>query len=624
MRRRRSPMRPRPSLTDGELATFDPAEVDVAACPPMYKSEGEALFNMGYDDGFAGGAYSCGRCHTKGWSYGEKAADGTGAFGPALTNVAASVPGRLTRPEGSDRLRLHGLRPGNPLRPDGSGNRAHAGLLHHPWLQDQPRERRGRHRALGGRHPSTTAPCSPRSRSAPSWSTNGALLVISLLAALSWDPGFRGLLTVVVAVAILCGSVFLILATNTGARLGFLLALTGFCGWMFVMGIIWSLYGIGWKGDSPTWKVVDVVRSEPGSGEVSSGLEAADIPTPARRDSPTRSTPRRRRCVPRRLPRRAARSHPRRPRHGRGPGAALQEQINEQVAPWRILETSNKYTGETQAVVAAALGPERPGRLRIGLGLPWSSSHSSPAASRAGPTTASLGRISYKVTSTAQRASARPFYAAIQLQEVIPQETKPGQAPPAPVRNEDSDDRHRRLEARRRPPPASAPDGDDLPHGRHHRRALLHAPPSRQARRGTARRGGGSQLTVGQYLPIVVMLVLGVTFAGVSLVMSKLVSPKRPSASKAAPYECGIVPRQEPPERFPVRFYLVAMIFIVVDIEIIFLYPYVIIHGRARHVRAGRDARVRPAGVRLVRLPHRQRRPRLGPAPAAPPGPTLP
>ena len=83
---------------------------------------------------------------------------------------------------------------------------------------------------------------------------------------------------------------------------------------------------------------------------------------------------------------------------------------------------------------------------------------------------------------------------------------------------------------------------------------------------------------MGQYLPILVMLVLGVVFAGASLVMSKLVSPKRPSAAKAAPYECGIVPRQEPPERFPVRFYLVAMIFIVFDIEIIFLYPYAVIH----------------------------------------------
>lgn len=83
---------------------------------------------------------------------------------------------------------------------------------------------------------------------------------------------------------------------------------------------------------------------------------------------------------------------------------------------------------------------------------------------------------------------------------------------------------------------------------------------------------------MGQYLPILVMLILGAGFAGSSLVMSRAVSPKRPSAAKSAPYECGIVPRDEPPERFPVRFYLVAMIFIVVDVEIIFLFPYAVIH----------------------------------------------
>ena len=83
---------------------------------------------------------------------------------------------------------------------------------------------------------------------------------------------------------------------------------------------------------------------------------------------------------------------------------------------------------------------------------------------------------------------------------------------------------------------------------------------------------------MGQYLPVLVMLVLGAVFAVASLVMSGLVSPKRPSAAKAAPYECGIVPSQAPPERFPVRFYLVAMIFIVFDIEIIFLYPYAVIY----------------------------------------------
>lgn len=82
-------------LSEAELAEFDAATVDTESCPPMYESEGEALFNMGYDDGFAGGAYSCGRCHTKGWSYGEKQSDGGGAFGPPLTNVLAQFPGTM-------------------------------------------------------------------------------------------------------------------------------------------------------------------------------------------------------------------------------------------------------------------------------------------------------------------------------------------------------------------------------------------------------------------------------------------------------------------------------------------------------------------------------------------------
>src|SRR5215213_9257382 len=80
-----------------------------------------------------------------------------------------------------------------------------------------------------------------------------------------------------------------------------------------------------------------------------------------------------------------------------------------------------------------------------------------------------------------------------------------------------------------------------------------------------------------QYLPLLVMLILATLFAGLSIVASKLLGPKRPTVAKSAPYECGIVPDREPPERFPVRFYLVAMIFIVFDIEIIFLYPWAVI-----------------------------------------------
>ena len=84
---------------------------------------------------------------------------------------------------------------------------------------------------------------------------------------------------------------------------------------------------------------------------------------------------------------------------------------------------------------------------------------------------------------------------------------------------------------------------------------------------------------LGQYLPIVVLLILAVLFAALSFVASRLLAPRSPNDRKAAPYECGIIPGRETPERFPVRFYLVAMIFIVFDIEIIFFYPWAIAHG---------------------------------------------
>lgn len=82
------------------------------------------------------------------------------------------------------------------------------------------------------------------------------------------------------------------------------------------------------------------------------------------------------------------------------------------------------------------------------------------------------------------------------------------------------------------------------------------------------------------YLPIFLLIVVGVAFASLSFVASKLLAPQRPTAAKQAPYECGIQPDREPPNRFPVRFYLVAMIFIVFDIEVIFLFPWAVVENQ--------------------------------------------
>jgi NADH-quinone oxidoreductase subunit A len=76
------------------------------------------------------------------------------------------------------------------------------------------------------------------------------------------------------------------------------------------------------------------------------------------------------------------------------------------------------------------------------------------------------------------------------------------------------------------------------------------------------------------YLPILCMIVLVVLFVLVSFLASKFLGPRRPTSAKEAPYECGIVPEYEPAERFPVKFYMVAMAFIVLDVEIVFLYPF--------------------------------------------------
>src|SRR5688500_15558509 len=76
------------------------------------------------------------------------------------------------------------------------------------------------------------------------------------------------------------------------------------------------------------------------------------------------------------------------------------------------------------------------------------------------------------------------------------------------------------------------------------------------------------------------MLILATLFAAGSFIASTLLAPKRPTAAKLAPYECGIIPEYEPAERFPVKFYLVAMVFIVFDIELVFLYPWAVVFRR--------------------------------------------
>ncbi|PWB77202.1 MAG: NADH-quinone oxidoreductase subunit A [Candidatus Methylomirabilota bacterium] len=79
------------------------------------------------------------------------------------------------------------------------------------------------------------------------------------------------------------------------------------------------------------------------------------------------------------------------------------------------------------------------------------------------------------------------------------------------------------------------------------------------------------------YLPIFILILVAVGFALATLFLSHVLGPRRPTRAKLAPYECGIDPVGSARERFSVKFYLVAMLFIIFDIEIVFLYPWAVI-----------------------------------------------
>jgi hypothetical protein len=74
------------------------------------------------------------------------------------------------------------------------------------------------------------------------------------LLALNWEPQLRGVIIIIISVTVLCGSIYLIIGTNIGARLGFLLTLSALAGWMLLMALVWWSFGIGLKGEDATWK----------------------------------------------------------------------------------------------------------------------------------------------------------------------------------------------------------------------------------------------------------------------------------------------------------------------------------------------------------------------------------
>ena len=81
------------------------------------------------------------------------------------------------------------------------------------------------------------------------------------------------------------------------------------------------------------------------------------------------------------------------------------------------------------------------------------------------------------------------------------------------------------------------------------------------------------------YLPVILFMVVCVVLTFVLAILSQLLGRKNPNPEKNATYECGVPPIKDARLRFDVRFYLVAMLFLLFDIEVVFLYPWAVVLG---------------------------------------------
>ncbi|MDI1471415.1 NADH ubiquinone oxidoreductase chain A [Thermodesulfovibrio sp. N1] len=90
----------------------------------------------------------------------------------------------------------------------------------------------------------------------------------------------------------------------------------------------------------------------------------------------------------------------------------------------------------------------------------------------------------------------------------------------------------------------------------------------------------GQDALTQRYLPVLIVIIISFIIGFSMLLISRLIRPKRPYTLKLTPYECGIPSTEDTWERFNVKFYIVALVFVIFDVEIIFLYPWALVYKK--------------------------------------------
>ncbi|HAQ23934.1 MAG TPA: hypothetical protein DGF10_09845 [Acidimicrobiaceae bacterium] len=271
-----------------------------------------------------------------------------------------------------------------------------------------------------------------------------------MLAGLAWDPEIRGILTVVTGFVVLMGSIWLIVATNSGIRLATLMSAAALMGWMVILGSAWWMYGSGWKGDAPSWKTIDInvgdlgasglmeARLLPNSDEMPTAYElvvASGDPTaisefntlPTAGENPDLSADE--------LTALQADRQLRNEIITRSELAAVARNVTDdaglrELGPWRLLATTEAGDAQAQAAADVLAHPD--------LGFVSSADYKLLDAYTMGGKPAlqddpnRWDRIRHWITNSA-RITHPTRYTVVQLQGVLDQEVAPGEAPPRPV-----------------------------------------------------------------------------------------------------------------------------------------------------------------------------------------------
>jgi hypothetical protein len=234
--------------------------------------------------------------------------------------------------------------------------------------------------------------------------------LVPTLAGIAWDPQIRGILSVLVGVVVLMGSVYLLLATNVATRLGFLLALTGVFGWMTIHGLVWMIYppGTGPAGRVPSWEVQEIVY-----GELSESMldEAHDLDVSTLPPAPDIDE-----LTPEEVD-------------------ELSEEHADELNEWTILPASDASRGEAQTALDAVLAEGAVPGLEDATSRVYTYTFETGGKpQRDGDSV--VDRVTNRIGNTL-RLTHPPLYAIVQMQPAIDQgEPAPGEAAATPEPDE--------------------------------------------------------------------------------------------------------------------------------------------------------------------------------------------